>query len=162
VVNSRVYVGSGKGLYVFKAQGCGQPTCSPLWTALGRGSIRSSPAVANGVVYLGSKDPDPNLYAFDASTGKLLWSAPKASAADSSDSSPTVAHPFVYIGSNEPYPYPNLYMFAEKCGQQTCKPLWTASTGGAIWSSPAVANGVVYVGSLDHKLYAFQLPGTGV
>ncbi|MFL5590352.1 MAG: PQQ-binding-like beta-propeller repeat protein [Ktedonobacteraceae bacterium] len=25
--------------------------------------------------------------------------------------------------------------------------------------SPAVANGVVYVGSFDHKLYAFHLPG---
>jgi hypothetical protein len=35
-------------------------------------------------------------------------------------------------------------------------------TGAAVDSSPAVANGVVYVGSIDHKLYAYHLPtGTG-
>jgi len=34
---------------------------------------------------------------------------------------------------------------------------WTATTGSAIgYSSPAVANGVVYAGSTDDKLYAFQ------
>ena len=38
---------------------------------------------------------------------------------------------------------------------------WTATTGNAIYSSPAVANGVVYVGSGDHKLYAFKADGCG-
>jgi PQQ-like domain len=37
-------------------------------------------------------------------------------------------------------------------------PFWTASIGDRIDSSPAVANRVVYVGSWDHKLYAFYLP----
>jgi outer membrane protein assembly factor BamB len=32
---------------------------------------------------------------------------------------------------------------------------WTAAMGGETFSSPAVANGVIYVGSRDHKLYAF-------
>src|SRR5712692_6986733 len=36
------------------------------------------------------------------------------------------------------------------------RPYWTASTGGVIESSPAVVNGVVYVGSGDSKLYAFN------
>ncbi len=39
---------------------------------------------------------------------------------------------------------------------KACKPLWTAATGGYVYSSPAVANGVVYVGSYDGKLYAFS------
>jgi outer membrane protein assembly factor BamB len=34
--------------------------------------IESSPAVANGVVYVGSVDH--NVYALNASTGALLWS----------------------------------------------------------------------------------------
>jgi outer membrane protein assembly factor BamB len=38
--------------------------------------------------------------------------------------------------------------------------LWTASTGDFILSSPAVVGGVVYVGSLDHKLYAFDAAGS--
>ncbi len=34
--------------------------------------------------------------------------------------------------------------------------MWTALTGDQIWSSPTVANGVIYVGSQDDKLYAFN------
>ncbi|MEP6624382.1 MAG: right-handed parallel beta-helix repeat-containing protein, partial [Acidimicrobiia bacterium] len=43
---------------------------------------------------------------------------------------------------------------------KTCLPLWTATTGGAITSSPAVANGVVYIGSADHTLTAYDAAGT--
>jgi outer membrane protein assembly factor BamB len=35
--------------------------------------------------------------------------------------------------------------------------LWTATTGFNILSSPAVANGVVYVGSGDESIYAYSL-----
>ncbi|MDP9336286.1 MAG: PQQ-binding-like beta-propeller repeat protein [Actinomycetota bacterium] len=38
-------------------------------------------------------------------------------------------------------------------------PLWQATTGGDVQSSPAVANGVVYVGLVDRKLYAFDAQG---
>src|SRR6476659_9616383 len=34
---------------------------------------------------------------------------------------------------------------------------WTYTTGGPVWSSPAVAGGVVYVGSNDGRLYALRL-----
>jgi outer membrane protein assembly factor BamB len=37
--------------------------------------------------------------------------------------------------------------------------MWSGTTDGAILSSPAVANGVVYVASADHKLYAFDAAG---
>jgi len=33
---------------------------------------------------------------------------------------------------------------------------WVASTGAAIPASPAIANGVAYVASFDHNLYAFD------
>jgi outer membrane protein assembly factor BamB len=33
---------------------------------------------------------------------------------------------------------------------------WTAPTGGIIDSEPTVANDIVYAGSYDHKLYAFN------
>ena len=36
---------------------------------------------------------------------------------------------------------------------------WTGTTGGAIWSSPAVVGGVAYVGSDDGHLYAFDAAG---
>jgi outer membrane protein assembly factor BamB len=34
---------------------------------------------------------------------------------------------------------------------------WIFSTGDKVWSSPAVAEGVVYIGSLDHNVYAVNL-----
>jgi len=34
--------------------------------------------------------------------------------------------------------------------------LWIYPTGSGVYSSPAVANGVVYVGSLDHNVYALK------
>jgi putative pyrroloquinoline-quinone-binding quinoprotein len=43
---------------------------------------------------------------------------------------------------------------------KTCTPLWTGATGNEISSTPAVADGAVYVGSQDGKLYAFSAAGT--
>jgi eukaryotic-like serine/threonine-protein kinase len=34
--------------------------------------------------------------------------------------------------------------------------MWSYHTGGSIGSSPTVANGIMYVGSMDHGLYAFD------
>jgi outer membrane protein assembly factor BamB len=56
--------------------------------------VISSPAVANGVVYISSNDG--NLYALDASTGQRPWSYGTTSAFYSS---PAVANGEVYIGS---------------------------------------------------------------
>jgi serine/threonine protein kinase/outer membrane protein assembly factor BamB len=155
VANGMVYVSSrDDNLYAFKADGCGQPTCSPLWTATTGDQIFSSPAVANGVVYVGSDDD--NLYAFKADgcgqpTCSPLWTATTGAAISSS---PAVANGVVYVGSGDH----KLYAFrVDGCGQLTCSPLWTATTGAAIsYSSPAVANGMVYVSSEDDKLYAFH------
>ena len=41
--------------------------------------------------------------------------------------------------------------------RKACKPLWHFATGNSMFSSPAVADGVVYVGSWDHNLHAFGL-----
>jgi outer membrane protein assembly factor BamB len=49
--------------------------------------VESSPAVADGVVYVGSDDT--NLYAFDATTGALRWST---ATANTVQSSPAVAN----------------------------------------------------------------------
>ena len=54
----------------------------------------SSPAVANGVVYVGSNDG--NVYALNASTGAMLWSYTTGGGVYSS---PAVANGVVYVGS---------------------------------------------------------------
>jgi outer membrane protein assembly factor BamB len=113
------------------------------WSAT-TGSSISSPAVANGVVYVGS---GYDLYAFNAQTGAQLWSAPTGYIIESS---PAVANNVVYVGSDDDH----LYAFNAQTGAQ----LWSTLTGNIISPSPAVANGMVYVSSADGYLYAYALP----
>jgi outer membrane protein assembly factor BamB len=115
------------------------PMLTELWSfgTYSSGTNYPSPAVANGVVYLGFYDG--YLYALNARTGAILWSF----IAEGGDwSPPAVANGVVYAQS-----YGTLYAL-------------TASTGALLWSfegvsGPAVANGVVYVVSGNH-LYALD------
>ena len=128
----------------------------PAWTATTGDRVYSSPAVADGVVYVGSLDG--NLYAFavGCNTGggscTPIWTGTTGGGIDSS---PAVADGVVYVGSSDG----DLYAYAVGCnsGGGSCSPLWTGATGSDIDSSPAVADGVVYVGSEDGKLYAFAV-----
>jgi outer membrane protein assembly factor BamB len=115
----------------------------------------SSPAVANGVVYIGSDTPDNTVYALNAATGAKLWTYLTGGAVWSS---PAVANGVVYVGSNDDHVY-----------------ALDATTGAKLWSypdnvllsSPTVANGVFYACSYQDNgnpnppshLYAFHLPG---
>ena len=107
----------------------------------------SSPAVVNGVVYIGSRDD--NLYALNASTGVKLWSFTTGGEVIAS---PAVANGVVYIGSyNQNTNDGTMYALDARTGAL----LWTFDTGGnlfgvpvALW--PAVVNGVVYIGSTDN------------
>jgi outer membrane protein assembly factor BamB len=75
--------------------------------------VHSSPAVANGVVYVGSGDTGAythhrygNVYALDAKTGAKLWSYTTPNLVTSS---PAVANGVVYVGSDDG----NVYAFGE-------------------------------------------------
>ena len=97
----------------------------------------TAPVVADGVVYVGSNDR--NLYALDASTGAILWSAPTG---EGISRPPAVADGRVYVGSDDS----KVYAFPTSCSTP-CAPLWATPTNGRISSAPAVADGVVFVGA---------------
>ena len=67
-----------------------------LWSYETGAPLFSSPAVANGVVYVGADDG--NVYALNASTGAKLWSFDTG--CDVRHSSPAVANGVVYVGSD--------------------------------------------------------------
>ncbi len=166
VANGVVYVGSeDHRFYAFPAGGCGRSTCTPLWTTSTGAGINSAPAIANGVVYFGSQDG--KFYAVNANgCGSLickpLWTAQVGISVFGSG--PAVANGVVYIASfSEQGTFDsNLYAFpAGGCGHPTCQPLWRAPAGEFVASSPAVANGNVYIGSGDDLLYAFNANGCG-
>src|SRR5580700_10640743 len=114
------------------------------WSYITDNEVFSSPAVANGVVYVGSNDS--NLYALNARTGAKLWSYPTGYQVYSS---PAVANGVVYVGTDYPGGVCAL-------NARTGALLWRYPTTGTVFSSPAVANGVVYFGSWDHKVYALN------
>jgi outer membrane protein assembly factor BamB len=149
VANGVVYVGSNDfKLYAFNAKSGAAAWAAPVTTGAG---IVSSPAVANNVVYVGSNDG--KLYAVNASTGATLWTGSTGTAAGLS--SPAVASGVVYIGTNGGG---KIFAFnANGCGVATCSPLWVGATGGAATTSPSIADGLMFVGSTDHSLYAFAL-----
>jgi outer membrane protein assembly factor BamB len=52
--NGTLYVTTSRWVLAFDADGCGAPTCDPLWSSdLG---FAAGPAVANGVLYVGSEN----------------------------------------------------------------------------------------------------------
>ncbi len=163
VADGVVYVGSRDGkLYAFPVEcNSGGASCTPLWTGATGSGIEGSPAVADGVVYVGSTDG--MLYAFavgcrsDGGSCTPLWTGATGLWISSS---PTVADGVVYVGAGTPASdVGTLFAFAVGCssGGGSCTPLWSGLAGKLIYSSPAVADGVVYIGSNDHKLYAFAV-----
>jgi len=116
-------------------------TNTELWRFKTVDSVYSSPAVSNGVVYVGSEDK--NLYAIDAVTGTEKW---RFATGYYVSSSPAVSNGIVYVGSVDK----NLYAIDAVTGKEK----WRFVTGDSVLSSPAVSNGVVYVGSYDKNLYA--------
>lgn len=118
-----------------------------VWTANVNGGSgpASSPAVANNIVY--ATTYTGILYALNASTGATIWSVTPANGLQS-QSAPAVANGLVYEGWDDGY----LHVFNAQTGAQQ----WTYNVGGDIYSSPSVANGVVYLtaGSLLYALNA--------
>jgi outer membrane protein assembly factor BamB len=170
VANGLVYVGSqtsfdsndGK-LDVFHADGCGKAECPPIWQGLAgpESILMSSPTVAGGLVYVGSFGH--TLFAFDANgcgakKCKPVWIGKTGG---SIESTPVVGDGVLYVGSDDG----RLYAFdAAGCGMRKCPPLWRGDLGGdaspVFESSPALANGMVYIGS-QHDVAAFTASGCG-
>jgi parallel beta-helix repeat protein len=118
-------------------------TNGTLWTYATNDSVVSSPAVADGVVYVGSNDHC--VYALDASTGSVIWSCITG---DIVESSPAVVGGVVYVGSTDG----KVYALDAATGAS----IWNYTTGGGVFSSPAVVGSVVYVGSADGKVHALN------
>jgi outer membrane protein assembly factor BamB len=114
-----------------------------LWTCKTWRSVRSSPAVANGCVVVGSCDW--RVYCFNSSNGKPLWNY---STGNEVRSSPAVYNGSVYVGSDDGY----LYCLDIATG----KIFWKSEVGGFVQSSPAIVEGRVYVGSGDHDVFCLN------
>ncbi len=167
VANGLVYVGTITGkLIVLDAS-----TGALKWTgtiATGSSFGPGAPVVDNGMVYIaagGLYASSSTLYAFPATGCGSATCAPSWSAAVSQQFGSgqavnlAVANGTIFVSSTDWH----LYAFSENgCGSATCSPIWAGQTNGMIESAPAVANGVVYVGSYDDgAINAFNASGCG-
>jgi len=156
VVGDRVIAGCECGtLYAFKAK-----TGKPLWeTGLG-GEIKAAPAFSEGVVYVG--DYGGQMSAVRASDGSVKWQTGSQGSsfgrAGRFYATPAVAFGRVYAGNLDG----RMYSFEKDSGALA----WTQSTGGYVYSAPAVADTPktppsVYFGSYDGTVYALDARNGG-
>lgn len=138
VVNNIVYTGSYDG-YVYALQANNGQL---VWRTQGSGCIcffSFSPAVANGKVYVGENDNDPqtgfnDVYAFNASSGAIVWQSQGSALAGVAVANNRVYVP-IYNGSTD---------YLNALHADTGQLQWQAKGN---YSTPTVYNGVVYVGS---------------
>jgi outer membrane protein assembly factor BamB len=138
----------------------------PKWKDLTAGVVYATPAIScsESVVFLGTHDW--RVQSTDLLTGAIKWWYNCAPQGRAVYSSPIVADGIVYYACLNGYVYA---LFSSQRGspqgapgagtdvQPQRLPVWKYVTGGAIYSSVAVSDGRVYVGSDDGNLYAFGL-----
>lgn len=107
--------------------------------------------VADGVLYMGTSrphgtrpsPPEGALDALSTAEGQVLWRAPLT---DSFLGLPVVAHGVVYL-TVPAAGVPTLHALSARDGHQLWRTVLTNVTGNLLGSSPAVSDGVVYVGT---------------
>jgi quinoprotein glucose dehydrogenase len=125
-------------------------------------NFESTPLVANGVLY-STAGTRRAVVALEAATGELLWvhgenEGPRGTNAPRILSGRGLAY---WTDGREErilYVTPGYRLIA--LNAKTGHRRWKYATGSHVYSSPAVANGSVYVGSLDKNMYALKV-GTG-
>jgi outer membrane protein assembly factor BamB len=134
-------------------------TGNTLWTANTSDWVQTSPAVADGVVYIGNNSG--NVYAFNA--GGLIWQS-AVSPGFAIGSSPTVANGVVYVASSLDASATHfdgkLYAIDAATGQVLFSDFVSQGQGEARWvqASPTVDGGVVYIPNYgDGTVAAFGL-----
>jgi len=120
-----------------------EATGMEIWTADIGGNSTSTPAVHDGIVFIGSDDG--KLYALNATTGEEIWSFQTGGQVWAA---PAVADGKVFFGSHDH----TFYALNEEDGSL----IWSYYTGASrMLGSPAVADGMVFVGNENGKIYAF-------
>lgn len=153
VRDGMVYLTTADRLYALDAA-----TGAEIWSAPCT-ATSSTPAVSGGTVTVGTST---GICAYNATTGAALWTFPGARV----DVSPVIAGDLAYFGTNER----TGTVYAVDIATGT--PSWSYTlpdpgdgTFAAFYaSSPAVSDGVLYIGAENNRFYAFgaETPGATV
>ncbi len=145
----RIFFGSTN--YIFYAI---DSSCTEVWRFPTGDRIKSDPLVGEGAVFVSSYDG--HLYKLDARTGKEMWKFPPPPPPALDRSRPPAPAPETPRGRRKrrkaapppepppPAPPPRLVV------------------GDFSYSSPVLSEGIVYVGNLDHHVYAIRARDGGL
>ena len=120
-------------------------------------AIYGKPAAFNGLTLVGGYDG--RLYAYDAS-GDLVW---QERLGGRIVGGPATHEGFALVGtggvssSDDNSPGTLSAIDVETNSETFGDEVWRVDMGGPIWASPAIADGVAYVGSMDHNVYAIDV-----
>ena len=154
VANGVVYVGSADGflyaiglemgglLWRFETDGVSN-TSSEF--GFDRKTIQSSPSVADGTVYFGSRDG--GTYGVDASSGRLRWRYDHTT--PWVISSPAISNGSLFSSTSDG-------LYVHSLSVETGEENWRFETGVRVFSSPAVSGDVLYVGTHSRRLLALE------
>src|SRR6185369_8246111 len=141
VANGKVYFGSGDGnVYAVDAQ-----TGQLIWKFATKDVVHSSPAVVNNTVYIGSWDS--YLYAIDAESGQEKWDYPTSKSWV--NTTPAVRDGLVYAATSDSS---RVFALDAKTGRLR----FNFAAKAYVFSSPALAADLAYIGSHNGKLYAID------
>lgn len=129
IAGGMLYTAAGNGIFALNDTTGKQVWKKTVTTTIGE----AAPTVADGVVY--ESDFTGRVYAYNAASGHLLWTAFVGSVANTSAA---VAYGMVYVGGGDNY----LYALNARTGKQVWK---SAAQLGNLFSPAGVANGVVYI-----------------
>lgn len=172
VARGVVYVGSmDQTLYALDAKQWGNK-----WTFKAGDAIRYPAAVWNNRVYFSARDN--RVYALNAETGALIW---QFQSETWMDSPPIVVNGKVYIGAftkkihvlnaetgaleSQPESRVDINGIEYGCVQGQLRPIvpqhqadvWKRHIPSYSQSYPAIANGIVYIGARDNRVYALDV-----
>lgn len=153
VAGGRVFVASSAGtVYAFNAA-----TGYPMWeTSIGNDQRDSSPVVVGTTLYIGSWSAG-EVFALDTTNGHRIWETTNIDA--TIDSTPTVVGHYLYVGALDHHVY--------AVDTRTGAVKWQVAVDGEVEVQPAVAHGLVYVGTWNRNskagtVYALYANGSGI
>lgn len=120
------------------------PSPDVLWKFETEEEVRSSAALANNTLYIGSYDF--NLYALDIQHGQMKW---KFATEAGIMTTPACVSDLVIVGSEDH----QVYAISGKSGKQE----WIYRTWNCVRSSPRIVHDMVVVGSDDGFVHALDL-----
>lgn len=120
------------------------PDVIKVWEYSSGANIISTPAVADGKVFVGNQNGV--MAAFSLKNGKQLW---KFETGGSIFSSPVVIKGIVIFGSGDGY----VYALDANSGKMK----WKLKTNAAVLGSPVAQDDAVYIGSSDHSFRKIKI-----